>query len=403
MKQFLSQRWQRVVNSTSEVDLTFLVLRIFSLVGCLFWLSFVPHTPQEKTILLTALAGFTLYSTACYLVIFLYPHRLRAVYLTSLFLDLIFLSYLVSSQLHLENSFFIGFYLLVCLHTIYFGLRFGIIVATLAASLYIFCIYDHVTHLEWTEIAIRITFLYLIALPVGLLSNKVQRDKKIVEQLNADLAESLENIKNIQEKLIEAEKLSALGRLTAYIAHEIRNPLTAVGGFARRLDKKLPEESLEKEYLAVIIQEVARLEKILMDTLVYGKIVDVKLKREDLNTPVSAAVALYRELCNENNITLTERLKPDLPQGILNSEQVHQAMDSLLSNSIQAMPDGGNLTVTTGQETKNNASYLTIKVSDTGQGIDPEVIDLPALAPTKVLRLLAVLATPAESPTKVLR
>jgi len=375
MSQLFAKQWRKVIEATSEVDLTFLILRILSLFGCLIWLNLVPLTPQERYILLSALAGFVVYSSICYLVIFLQPRRLRTIYLVSLFLDLIFLSYLVSSQLHLENSFFIGFYLLVCLHTIYFGLRFGLLVATLAGILYTACIYNHLPHLNWAEIAIRIIFLYLLALPVGLLSNKVHRDKKTVEQLNNDLAKSLQDLRSMQEKLIEAEKLSALGRLTAYIAHEIRNPLTAVGGFARRLDSKFAEGSPEKEYISIINHEVMRLEKILMDTLVYGKISDVKLVRYDLNEPVSTAVALYRELCNEHNIALTEDLSPDLPWGLINAEHVQQALDSLLSNSIQAMPDGGNLAIRTGQETKNNASYLTINIQDTGQGIDPELIE----------------------------
>ena len=371
----VKDKWLKVINQTSEVDLTFLILRILSLFGGIFWLILAPQSPEEKNILFTAFLCFGFYSTTCYLVIFLKPLWLKNVYLVSLFLDLIFLAYLIYSQSALENSFFVGFYLLVCLHTIYFGLRFGLLVATLSASLYLICIYDQLMHFEWTEIALRLVFLYLIALPVGLLSEKVKRDKQTVEKLNMELAESLKNLRSIQEKLIDAEKLSALGRLTAYIAHEIRNPLTALGGFARRLDKKLENGSPEKEYAAVMTREVARLEKILMDTLIYGKTTETKLVRDDLNKPVSATVSLFHELCEENGITQVENLAPALPMGKIDPEQVQQAMDSIISNSIQAMPQGGTLTVQTGQEVKNNTHYLSITVEDTGQGIDPELIE----------------------------
>lgn len=371
----LSAKWRELTRVTSVVDTTFLALRILSLFGCLFWLALVPPSPMEKNILLTALAWFTLYSTACYVVIFLKPAWLRNVYLASLFHDLLFLAYIVHLQSYMENSFFIGFYLLVCLHTIYFGLRFGLLVATLSALIYFTSIYDQLGYYNWTEITLRMAFLYMIALPVGLLSEKVKRDKSTVEALNEQLAKSLDNLRSMQEKLIEAEKFSALGRLTTYIAHEIRNPLTALGGFARRLDKKMPDERPEKEYVAIMIKEVARLERILLDTIIFGETTRARLIREDLNKPVSAATSLYREICREHGISLIEKLPRNLPKGKIDPEQVQLALDSLFSNSIQAMPDGGTLTVKTGEITKNHTPYLTVAVSDTGGGIEPGQIE----------------------------
>lgn len=375
MKQFLKNNWAIITSETSEVDLTFLFLRILSLFGCIAWYHLVPPSPLDKDILRTAFIWFSIYSTSCYLVIFLKPRWLRIVYLISLFLDLTFLTHIVRTQSYMDNSFFIGFYLLVSLHTIYFGLRFGLLVATLSTVLYMSSIYEQLNYFSWTEVALRVSFLYLIALPVGLLSEKIKDDKKTLEKLNQELAESLDNLHSTQEKLIEAEKFSALGRLTAYITHEIRNPLTALGGFARRLDKKLQNDSSEKEYVSVMIKEVARLEKILMDTLVYGKVTQTKLIRQNLNKPISDAISLYKEICSENNISLIEDLSPNLPDGKIDCGQLQQALDSLISNSIQAMPCGGTLSIHSGHIEKNNTRYLTITVRDTGGGIESENID----------------------------
>jgi signal transduction histidine kinase len=372
---FLATQWREVHRIFSEVDYTFFALRVLCLLGGAVLLAAIPLPPIEKSILGSALATFTVYSAACYLIIFLRPGALRQVYFVSLFLDLIFLTCLVRFQTYLADSLFIGFYLLVCLHTIYFGLRFGLLVATLTASLHLLCLTFREGPVEWTETALRLAFLFLLAVPVGLLSERVLKDKRIVDNLNAELAKSLQNLRATQGKLIEAEKFSALGRLTAYIAHEIRNPLTAAGGFARRLEKKLAAGSPEREYAAILVREVNRLENILLDTLIYGKAGDLRLVRADINTPAAAAASLYHDLCQGQNILLRKDFASDLPPGIVDCGQVQQALDSLITNSIQAMPAGGELTIRTGRESKENVSYLTITVSDTGPGIDPEIID----------------------------
>lgn len=371
----MQSKWDEVKPYTSEVDLTFLILRLISLAGGLFWLITAPLSPDEQAILTNALILFGLYSLGCYTIIFLEPAWLRKVYLVSLFLDLIFLSYLVHSKPDLENSFFVGYYLLTCLHTIYFGLRFGLVVAALSTLQYLASIFHNIGQYSWTELAVRIVFLYLIAVPVGLLSEKTKKDKQVVENLNEELASSLNILKETQQKLIEAEKFSALGRITAYITHEIRNPLTAVGGFARRLKKKLADGSQERAYASMIIQEASRLEKILLDTLIYGKAHDLQLTRNNINSLVSSTITLYRDLCREQNVLLDLRLMPDIPPGRINPEQLRQALDSLIINSIQAMPDGGNLSISTGLQERQDTIFLTVRVSDTGGGMSPETMD----------------------------
>lgn len=184
---FLRQQWKKVIKVTSEVDLTFLLLRVFSLAGGIAWLLLVPLPPREKTILVNALIYFSTYSTLCYLVIFYWPVLLKKVYLVSLFLDMIFLSNLIHAETNFESSFFLGYYLLICLHTIYFGLRFGLVVAFFSAICYVVSILPMITDVEWTDLAIRLGFLFFIAIPVGLLTAKVKRDKEKVEHFNRTL------------------------------------------------------------------------------------------------------------------------------------------------------------------------------------------------------------------------
>lgn len=184
---FLQKQWKKILAATNEVDIVFLLLRIFSLGGGIIWLLVVPLSHRENAILIKALIFFSIYSVLCYLVIFFKPGLLRKVYLTSLLLDLIFLSNLVHAEKNFENSFFLGYYLLISLHTIYFGLRFGLLVAVGSALCYAISIFPMLNQIEWTDLALRIGFFFFITVPVGVLTEKVTRDKEKVEHFNKTL------------------------------------------------------------------------------------------------------------------------------------------------------------------------------------------------------------------------
>ena len=202
----LREQWKKVAGVTSEVDLTFLLLRVFCLVGGIAWLLIVPVSPRQGAILANALICFSLYSVLCYLVIFFRPDLLKKVYLSSLFFDMAFLSILVHAEASFESSFFLGYYLLICLHTIYFGPGFGVLVAGFSALCYVLSILPMLADIEWTSLAMRIGFFFFITVPVGLLTEKVKRDKEKVEHFNQTLeirvAERTEKI----EALLDQER-----------------------------------------------------------------------------------------------------------------------------------------------------------------------------------------------------
>jgi signal transduction histidine kinase len=178
----------------------------------------------------------------------------------------------------------------------------------------------------------------------------------------------------LQEELVQSEKLAALGRITANVAHEIRNPLTSVGGFARRLQKRVPEGTAEREYADSIVSEVASLEKILREVLGYSRVSVPRLEGENIHEMLDVVLKMYEEMLTEHAITI-ERAYGDVPEIRIDKEQVKEVIGNLVLNAIDAMPDGGTLTVATAKESVNDTLHVTVRISDTGEGIPEERLD----------------------------
>ncbi|HEB50021.1 MAG TPA: sensor histidine kinase [Desulfobulbus sp.] len=372
---FLREHWRCFRGVFTASDVSFLLLRLSTVLGGYIWLLAAPLSSADAIDLFKSLIVFFFYSLFIYLLIFLNPARIRQVYGLSLILDLFFIYWMVHLQNSFANSFFLGYYLLVALHSFYFGISFGLLAAALATVLYSLNFLPFAAQVHWTELGIRVSFLFLIALPLGFISQKMQQDRKRIEELNRQLADSLESLERMQDKMVRSEKLLALGRLTSDIAHEIRNPLSALGGLNRRMLKTLPPESKERKYAETIAREVNRLEAILRD-IVTLTMVGEHLQRDDINRVIAGAVSYARTICLEGErVRLVENYAPDLPRVYLEPDQLRQVMGQLVCNAVDAIEGEGVITISTGTRFKNEILWVTVSVHDTGPGIPEEQME----------------------------
>ncbi len=173
---------------------------------------------------------------------------------------------------------------------------------------------------------------------------------------------------HLQEKLAQAEKLSAIGRLTQNIAHEIRNPLTSVGGFVRRLEREVADGTKAKEYAGLILSDVGRLEIILKNVLTFSSEEKPRLEEHDIHVVIDKALSTYDQILRERSIRV-RRSYGDLSGIQLDQGQVQEAIENIISNAIHAMPGGGTLTIQTARELVRDDPYITVKITDTGEGI----------------------------------
>lgn len=182
-----------------------------------------------------------------------------------------------------------------------------------------------------------------------------------------------EELKSARDQLVQSERLAALGEIAASLAHEIRNPLVSIGGFARRLEKKLHGQEPDCRYAGIIADEVQRLEQFLEEILLFGQDRGPILKPVPLENVVDDAVSLFSRHFSETGIAVRKLLPPDLPRLMADAGQLRQVFINLFSNASDAMAGGGELTLT-GTVEHGPPTCVIMSVADTGGGVEPEAL-----------------------------
>jgi hypothetical protein len=185
----------------------------------------------------------------------------------------------------------------------------------------------------------------------------------------AKLKESNETLRASQQKLLHAEKLSAIGELAACVSHEIRNPLVSIGGLARSLLLDRPHDPETADTLQTIVTDVTRLERFLRDTLDFVKPREVSSLEVDLNDVVRENLATFRSSLGEASIEVEARLLAEPVRCRIDPDLLRHALSNLVKNALEAMPTGGKLLV----RVERNEVSATIRVGDTGPGIPLEL------------------------------
>lgn len=197
---------------------------------------------------------------------------------------------------------------------------------------------------------------------------------------NARLYESLEGalttVRATQDKLLQSEKLAALGEMAAKIAHEIKNPLTVIGGFAARMARKegARGDPASARYVKIILKEVRRLERVIQQTLDFSRDVVPDFRPMNVCAEIREVLAMFRDDLEESKIRTVTGCEADLPEIQGDPDQVRQLLWNLVSNAIQAMEAGGTLTVKARRAEPGEGDGVVVQVGDTGGGIPHDVV-----------------------------
>jgi signal transduction histidine kinase len=357
------------------MDRAFLVLRAIVLLCGLGWLYFAPLTEDGKIKAVQVFVFYTCYVSVLYAAIFFNIRRIRIFYLVGLIFDLIFIFLLLMLTGGVASSFFIAFYILVALHSFYYGLKVGLLVSLASSMIYFVSYVDSLFPIHWTDFSLRIFFMFILSVSAGLLTRMMRRDRERIAQLNQQLRNSLGSLQRAQQKLIETAKLTALGEMTMDIAHEIRNPLVAIGGYARRCNAKIDPELPEKKYARIIVDEVERLEKILRDLLTFSREKQEQLRDIEISPIIERAAESSLDELARKRIRINREYNHDLPRIRGDEHQLEQLFIQLIGNAEQAMTEQGVLTLRAHVRNKGLRPMVCIEVEDTGTGIPPKILE----------------------------
>jgi signal transduction histidine kinase len=188
-----------------------------------------------------------------------------------------------------------------------------------------------------------------------------------------------QNLKQSQDTLRRADRLSSLGLLTAGLAHEIRNPLVAIRTFTQLLPERYEDAEFRNGFQSLALKEVDRICGLITDLLSFARPSKPNVAQEDMNNVIEGIARILDTQAKEKSVELVRYFAPNLPKVWIDREQMKQVFMNLIFNGIQAMNDGGTITISTRifspDATEQSPSFVQVEVRDTGVGIPNENLE----------------------------
>ena len=201
--------------------------------------------------------------------------------------------------------------------------------------------------------------------PVPAITCRIRRMHENMQRTRLALEESHENLR---QNLRQTEKMALVGNLAAGVAHEIRNPLSSIKGYATYFGMRFPEGSEDRKAAGVMVREVERLNRVISELIGLSRPSDVRPVAAPLEDSVAHVLRLIAQDAEKRGVRLVNSLPAALPPARMDPDRLGQALLNICLNALDAMPDGGTLTLGCTVEKQ----HLVLSVTDTGQGIAPE-------------------------------
>ena len=366
--------WPAVFRLLERDERVFAVLLAVAMVGGLATLGLVPLRPRHRIDLYSLVLWFAAYKVGIFALVTVNPRATRAIFLGALAIDLS----LVWALLYLtgggDSLFYLLFFPLVAVNAYYFGPIVGLGAALLAGGLYALAAWLVPPWVGWTPVTILSVLVGLPAVTLGLVAERERRARGEVERLNVEVTGTLSRLQAAQQELLVAERMATVGRLSLKVAHEVRNPISAIELNAEMLQDIVRGHSgtdMEEAtaLVAAIRDQVNTLDALTEEYLAFARFPRPHFEDDSVNHLVEELATFVRPVATRQGLTIHVDIDPTVPMIELDRGLLRQAVLNLVKNGLEALSEGGALTIAS----RFDGEQVEIDVADSGAGIPVEV------------------------------
>jgi two-component system, NtrC family, sensor histidine kinase HydH len=301
-------------------------------------------------------------------------HRIRVILVVVTIIGTSLAHYLTPSSLILWHNIFQRLYYLPIVYAaVSFGWIAGILTALISAIFYL----PHIL-MAWHDYPgyvinqyAEIVLFFLVGATTGLLADEQRKKRMELEEAARQLEQANRELRDSFEHLKRADRMAAVGNLSAGLAHEIRNPLASIEGAAAILERGPLSEEQRIEFFGIIKKECRRVNRLLGDLLNFARPRPPQRQRIGLEPLLDSVVSLVQHAAEQNVILIRKEFSSPGLMLDADGEQLKQVFLNLLLNAIQAMPEGGEIRLIAHSQN----SGILIAIADQGSGMEPENVD----------------------------
>src|SRR2546422_1106921 len=337
------------------------------MVGGLATLGFVPLRPRERIDLVSLVVWFALYKVGIFALVTVQPRATRAIFLGALGIDLLLVFVLVLLTGGGGSLFYLLFFPLVAVNAYYFGPWVAFVAALIAGGLMAAAASLAPPWIGWTGVTLLVVLFGLPAVTVGIVADRERRARGEVEGL-------LNRLQATQQELLVSERMATVGRLSLKVAHEVRNPISAIELNAEMLEDivRARSDADMKEAVGLVTairDQVTALDALTEEYLAFARFPRPHFEEESVNHLVQELADFVRPVASRQGLTLRVEVDPNVPMMEIDRGLLRQAVWNLVKNGLEALSSGGELTIAS----HFDGEGVEIAVSDTGEGIPDDV------------------------------
>jgi len=374
--QWLRRHWARLRAN----DRALALFRGVLFACAVFWTILGPITPRTRLYSALLLGCFLAYGIVAAWLASKRPERAGMIYLCAFVADLGVLYFLFGATGGISSPFLPVAFVLAAVTAFTYGPVIGILAAFMAIGLAVGSDLAGLGKRHWSDLPLMLIFAGLTAAYVGWLARREAKERQDIECLHEDLRERARELeaayrrcREVQDHLVHSERLATIGRMSAEMAHQVRNPLSSISLNLELLEDEIgrirrPGPGDSEELLTAIHKEIENLVDVTESYLRFAKLPPFRWEMADLSEVVRGVIFFAKPEIRQRSIKVSQRLQNKLPAVKIDRRQLRFAMLGIVSNALEAMEPAGRLRV----KTRMNGSGVDLLISDTGRGIPRE-------------------------------